>query len=407
MNADFKRLVCKGYSRAFGKPGIRNKLLIVYTVECSHHICGAVLNSVRAKGFDADCIGNDACACNDVITRQLKALVDHPNVGAVLTVGMGCEGLQPDLISSFAAAAGKPYRQFNVIDEGGTENSINKGVILALELLDCLAPEPDIDVLWSDISIGAECGGSDFSSLIAANNLVGAFMDFLVSSGGTGFVGELTEAVGLKDFLVSRGKNDTAKKEISLTYDKMMRYCKCTGRYSISPGNFIGGLSTIEEKSIGAVAKSGTSPIEGILKLGQYPPHGGMWLVDEFPDYEPAKDVFRGGDASSMMNLISSGCQIVLLTTGRGHIAGTPVSPTVKLTGNSETYRRMKSDIDFDASGIIDKEQPLEELLVQFVNLIEKILNGKPSFAEKNGTSCVSLPFNNQLKDGVIKALCY
>ena len=403
---DPARPLCRGYSRKSGRPGIRNKLLILYTVECSKHVCLRIEEHFRASGL-IDCVGNEACAKNQVVLRELSALVRHPNTGAVLVVGMGCEEIRVQDLLGVCDAAGKPRRSLLVQEAGGTESSIAAGVRLAEELLAEIQREPDVDVFWPDLCVGAECGSSDFSSTIAANPLVGAFMDRLISAGGTGVIGEMAEAVGLREAILARAADERAAGDLALTYDKMLAYCRKTGRFSISPGNYLGGLSTIEEKSVGAFIKSGNGPLRGVLKLGQNARDSGMWIVDEFPDFLPSSDSFRGGDASSMLHLAAAGCQLVLLTTGRGHVAGIPLSPVIKITGNRETFRRMKDDTDFDASPVTEGEESPESAVRRLIGQVRATASGARTFSEQHGVNLCSIPFSDQLEDRVIDRLYY
>ena len=232
-------------------------------------------------------------------------------------------------------------------------------------------------------------------------------MDHLVAAGGTGVISEMAETVGLRNAILARAVNEHAARDLALTYDKMLAYCKKTGRFSISPGNYLGGLSTIEEKSAGAFIKSGHGPLSGILKLGQNAADSGMWIVDEFPDFLPSPDSFRGGDASSMLHLAAAGCQLVLLTTGRGHVAGIPLSPVIKITGNRETFHRMKDDTDFDVSPVTEGEESTESALQRLVEQVCATVSGTQTFSEQHGVNLCSIPFSDQLKDRVIERLYY
>ncbi len=396
----------QGYARKTGRPGIRNKLLILYTVECSRSVCHKVAQQLAQLG-DIDCIGNEACAANEVIYRQLASFVTHPNVGAVLVIGMGCEEADGKRLYEIAVEAGRYAEIMDVQSCGGTAKSVQVGVALAMKLLEKLNKLQKTDISFADLCFGIECGASDYTSLIAANPLMGEFIDQVIFFGGAGVVGEITEMVGQRDTIVRRAADSNVARDLAMTYDKMINFCKATERFSISHGNFKGGLSTIEEKSAGALVKSGSTPIQGVLKLGQTIPGRGMWILDELPDFVPSADVFRGGDASSMMNLISAGCQMVFLTTGRGHTGGTPVSPTFKITGNARTFVHMNDDLDFDASVRIGTDGVQACELQQLLEQVVCVINGKETCAERHGASFVSLSFNNQAAENVIDHLYY
>lgn len=391
---DLTKPLCRGYSRAVGRKGIRNKVLVIYTVECSRHVCMKITGHFSGTGR-VDCIGNEACAKNSSITAQLCAMAAHPNTVAVLVVGMGCEELSPRVITAAALKAGRLAEAFDVQSEGGTEKSICKGVDIVNDLLARTDIAPDTDVFWNDLCIGTECGSSDYTSLLVANPLVGGFLHRLSLTGGAAVAAELTEAVGLRSVLTERAVDERAAEELSAVYDKMIQFCKRAGRYSISPGNFSGGLTTIEEKSLGSLAKTGTGPISGVLKIAETAPPG-LWFVDEFPDKGESVDIYLGGDASSMMSLVTAGCQLVILTTGRGHVAGVPGCPVIKLTGNSETYRRMRADLDFDASPMLENGESMASALDRLTDYIAQVAGGRKTFAEKYEVGFITLPFNNQ-----------
>ena len=190
-----------------------------------------------------------------------------------------------------------------------------------------------------DLVIGAECGGSDYTSGLAGNVVVGRFYDWLTDQGGTAIFEEIVEAIGLDHLLLKRAASEQAAKELRYTYDKALEYCRSVRQYSVSPGNFAGGLSTIEEKSMGAVIKSGSRPIQGVIKVSCPAPHPGLWLLDSTPDpYWMQFGITNPNDNEGLMDLASCGAHIVFLVTGRGNVVGSAVAPasrspaTVRLT---------------------------------------------------------------------------
>ena len=207
---------------------------------------------------------------------------------------------------------------------------------------------------------------------------------------------EIAEAVGLRDHLVSRAVNEDVARDVGLTYDKTMEFCRRLGRYSISPGNFVGGLTTIEEKSMGAVVKMGGCRIEGVLKIAQRPKHPGFWLLDVIPDDKPEPAFFFGGDATGLLDQIACGCHLVLFNTGRGHVGGTPVAPILKLTGNQETFDMLSHDIDFCAGSVLTGAETKAEAAERLWGLIQRICNGEQVHAERVGHRQGTLFFNYQ-----------
>lgn len=386
-----------GYLRNDGRKGIRNKVLVVYTVECSRFVCERITEYFhRDRKYDVQCIGNEDCSANQVILRELLQLCAHPNVGAVLAVGMGCESLEARKIATFAEEHGRIANTIIIQKDGGTNNAIQSGIKKVLEMSSILNEDELVPFYSSDLCVGVECGSSDYTSGLIANPLVGRLVDRIIDYGGTAIAEEMTEAIGLKDSLVARGVTEDVKKKISITYDKTIRFCQAVGRFSISPGNFDGGLTTIEEKSMGAVIKTGSKPIEGILKIAQTPPKHGFWFIDTTPDYYIQKSAFHGGDSSSMVPLAAAGCQVLILTTGLGHNAGNIVSPVIKVTANEKTYQRLNGDIDFCASDVLSGRMSMDSALSSLFTLLKKTVSGKYTCSENTGYCIPTLPCNNQ-----------
>ena len=285
-------------------------------------------------------------------------------------------------------------------DEGGTVPSIKKGVAWVREALKELENTPRVQMALQDLVIGAECGGSDYTSGLAGNVVVGRLFDQLVKAGGTAIFEEIVEAVGLDWLLTSRAASETAKEEIQYTYDKALEYCKSVRQYSVSPGNFAGGLSTIEEKSMGAVIKSGSSPIEGVIKVSCPPKRHGLWLLDSTPDpYWMQFGITNPNDSEGLMDLISCGAHIVFLVTGRGNVVGSAVSPCIKITGNRETFRRMNGDMDFDASPVLYGECTQDEQADRLMDYVVQVAKGNLSKGEELGHREYFVPYKYQEKE--------
>jgi altronate hydrolase len=379
-----------GYLRSDGKKGIRNKLLVIHTVDCSTHVAFHVEEELERRGVEVEVIGQRSCFDHQVRIRTLLSYCVHPNVGGVLVIGHGCESTNPEKISVFAQDHGRPSRWFNQIDIGGTASSIVQGLEYGESLWDEMKKKVVKEPFYlSDLIICGKCGGSDFTSGLTGNPLVGSLFDYVVDAGGTCMFAEVNEGIGLKDFLVGRGVDDTAKAEIAATYDKAERYCRLGGRFFISPGNIAGGLTTIEEKSMGAVAKSGNQPIQGVLKIGQQPPWRGLWLFDEVTDEIHQNRIpgegNQGGDCAILMLMGTAGCQVSYLITGRGHTCGVGVSPTIKITGNSRTFAAMDDDIDINAGQLLTGEKSMEELTEDLIAYTAEICRGRLTHAERHG----------------------
>lgn len=389
----------QGYLRADGKKGIRNKVLVLYTVNCSSFVAKAIQNSFpNSLDTDVDELGFDGCFDNELIIRMLMGFIRHPNVGAVLVVGHGCEYINAQKLSEYALKQGKLSDWFNVQDLGGTSPSIEHGKKIVQTFLDALKSNTEqVPVYLSDLVFGAECGGSDFTSGLAGNSIVGRFNDFIIDQGGTAIFEEIAECIGLKQHLVDRAVSEQVAHDVAQVYDKGERYSKAIHQFSISPGNFVGGLTTIEEKSMGALVKSGSKQIQGVVGIGETPPHNGLWLMDGIQDdYFMQFGLANVNDSEGVTNLISCGAHIVFLVTGRGHTIGAPIAPVIKVTGNARTYKKMSGDIDIDASAIIEKGWSLDEAAGYLLQYVKDVCNGKQTKSEALGHMEYYLHYNYQ-----------
>jgi altronate hydrolase len=392
------------YLRPDGKKGIRNKLLIVYTVDCSFHVAQKLADYFHDQGEDVEAVGNRSCFDNQLNIRRLLAFLVHPNVGAALIIGHGCEYIQAEKLCAFAREeGGRPSEWMNIQEAGGTLKAIEQGKKTIIQLLEKLRDIPRAPLYLADLFFGAECGGSDFASGLAGNQLVGHFFDHLVDAGGTCVFEEVAELVGLGDWLSARAANEKAKQELADTYDKMVYRCQLSGQYSISPGNFDGGLTTIEVKSMGAAVKSGSRPIQGVLKVAQRPVKKGLWLMDAGSDGDYASGFYGGGDAQGIMDMITLGTHFNFLVTGRGHVIGTPIAPTIKITGNPNTYRKMSGDIDINAGQLLTGEKTLDEMIDELLKFIISLCSGEKTLAEKLGHHEGEIYGGCQVPDRVVR----
>jgi altronate hydrolase len=302
-------------------------------------------------------------------------------------VGLGCEYTQPAKIAEIAHESGRPSDWFYIQTAGGTAKSVTKGK----EIVSRLRTEIDksavvVPMTLADLTVGAECGGSDATSGIAGNPVVGAFYDLLVDAGGTAVFEEIVEMLGLKSTMIDRAASPQAADQLAATYEKAEWYCKEVRQYSVAPGNFAGGLTTIEDKSMGAFVKGGSRLIQGVVKVAEQPPGPGLWILDSVPDPHFMQFGYTNpNDTEGIMDLIASGAQIILFITGRGSVIGAPISPLIKITGNSKTYRHMEGDMDFDASRVLTGELSINEAAHKLLEMIVYVANGGQSKSEVLG----------------------
>ena len=387
-----------GYQRKDGRLGIRNRVLVIYTVKCAEFVAQKIVE--RADHLDVELIGFPGCTDNQYAVNMLISMIRHPNIGAVLAVGLGCEYIQPEWLADIATKEGKLSHWMFIQKEGGTQSTIKKGLDWVEWALKQLQDTPRAEMRLKDLVIGAECGGSDYTSGLAGNAVVGRFYDKLVDLGGTAIFEEIVEAIGLRDMLVNRGETEEVRQQLSYTYDKMLDYCKSVRQYSISPGNFAGGLTTIEEKSMGALVKSGSRSIRGVTKVAVPPTKPGLWLLDSTPDpYWMQFGITNPNDNEGLMDLISCGAHIVFLVTGRGSVVGSAVSPCIKITGNHATFERMSEDMEFDASPILTGEKSRDAMAEALAVHVAEIASGVLSKSEAMGHKEFYIPYKYQDKN--------
>jgi altronate hydrolase len=391
----------QGWLRPDGRKGIRNLVLVIYTVECARFVAHAIGQGEE----DVHVIGFPGCYDNAYAIRLMLALARHPNVGAVLSVGLGCEYTQPGRIAEVVRASGRPAESFFIQEAGGTSSSIAKGKELVAALRGKIRADAVlVPMSLADLTIGCECGGSDGTSGLAGNPVVGRLFDRLVDAGGTAIFEEIVEMIGLKPLLLERAASVESRSALASAYDKAEAYCHAVRQFSASPGNFAGGLTTIEEKSMGAFCKSGSQPIQGVIKVAQQPPHSGLWLMDSVPDAHFMQFGYTNpNDSEGIMDLISGGAQIVLFVTGRGSVIGSPVAPLIKITGNAQTYQRMSEDMDFDASPVLTDGESLDAAADRLLDLIRSVASGQASKPEALGHREYFLMYKHQDTPGLME----
>lgn len=369
--------------RPDGRKGVRNLVLVVYTVECAQHVSHAI----AAGEEDVHVIGFSGCYDNAYAIRLMLALARHPNVGAVLSVGLGCEYTQPEKIATAVRSSGRVAEWFFIQQMGGTNKSVAAGKDIVHRLRAKIRAEtPRVPMTLADLVVGCECGGSDGTSGLAGNPTVGAFFDQLVDAGGRAVFEETVEMIGLRDHLLARAASPAASQQLAAAYDKAVRYCQEVRQFSVSPGNFAGGLTTIEEKSLGAFAKGGTRPIQGVIKVAEPPSAPGLWIMDSVPDAHFMQFGYTNpNDTEGIMDLISAGAQIVLFVTGRGSVIGSPIAPLIKITGNSATFRALSDDMDFDAGRVLAGELTLAQAAGELLDLVVETARGAPTKPELLG----------------------
>ncbi|MDP2571415.1 UxaA family hydrolase [Vibrio penaeicida] len=375
----------QGYLRSDGRKGIRNQIMVAYLVECSHFVVSKIVRHFEgiAPGIVHE-VGFPGCYPNSHAERVLSGLATHPNVGAVLFVSLGCESMNREKLDKLVKASGRPSRTISIQEVGGTQNAIDLGIEWVTGVMDILASETKVNMDISELSVATICGGSDGTSGITANPAVGLSFDTLVDMGATCIFEETGELIGCETHMSERGATPEISKALVESVDKAARYYSTLGFASFAPGNADGGLSTIEEKSLGAYSKSGTRPIEGIIKPAELPTQEGLWLLDVVPDGEVRFGFPNIADNAEITELIACGAHMVLFTTGRGSVVGSAISPVIKICANPETYSRMSNDMDVNAGKVLEGVG-LDSVANEITDLVVSVAQGQQTKSEALG----------------------
>ena len=383
----------KGYLRKDGRKGIRNVVVVTYLVECAHHVASRIAQHFQDD--DVHLIGFSGCAPNDYAELMMRQLCTHPNVGAVLLVSLGCENFQRNRLLKDIKESGRPASLIVIQEEGGTMPSIQKGISIINSLLEQRQTVPVVNIQWSDLVIGTVCGGSDGYSGITANPAVGCTFDYLIDQGATCIFEEPGELIGCEQLLQDRAVTPELGVQLYNCIVKANNYYKQMGHDSFSAGNATGGLTTIEEKSLGSYCKSGSRPIQGLTYPGIRPISAGLWMMDVVPDGEARWGFPNINDNAEIMEMIACGCHLVLYTTGRGSVAGSAISPVVKVCSNPITYQHMVDDMDINAGAIVTDGQSFNDVRDQLLQCIEKTASGVPTKSELLGHREYSLVYKS------------
>jgi len=372
-----------GYLRQDGRKGIRNTVVVAYLVECARHVAQEI--TTRFRGQPVHMIGFSGCYPNEYASAMMRRLTTHPNVGAVLLVSLGCESMNRVDLLEAVRTSGRPAELVVIQSTGGTRPSIEAGAAWVADALTQIATVPKVAMSTADLVVGTICGGSDTTSGLAANPAMGVAFDLLVAAGGRAIFEETGELIGLEHVMAERAETVALGEEILACMRKTEDYYRTLGQSSFAVGNAEGGLTTIEEKSLGAYAKSGQSRIVGLIKPGDIPPYGGLFLLDVIPDGEVRFGFPNTNDSCEIAELIACGCHIILFSTGRGSVVGSAISPVIKVCGNPRTYRAMADDMDVNAGAILEAEATLEQVGLRVFELIGEVAAGAPTKSEQLG----------------------
>jgi altronate dehydratase large subunit len=373
----------QGYLRNDGRKGIRNVIVVAYLVECAHHVAREIVGLFREQGVHL--IGFPGCYPNAYALAMMEKLCTHPNVGGALLVSLGCEGFNKRQLAKVVEASGRPVNMLGIQDTGGTRKTIAAGREWIERTLPTLAAQAPVAMRVDELVVGTICGGSDATSGLTANPAMGVAFDLLVADGAATIFEETGELIGMEHLMAARASTAALGEELKQTVAKAAEYYATLGYASFAPGNADGGLTTIEEKSLGAYAKSGQSTISGIIKPGIAPPRKGLYLLDVVPDGEVRFGFPNINDNAEIAELIACGSHVILFSTGRGSVVGSAIAPVIKVCANPETWQRMADDMDVDAGRILEGEATLPEVGREIYDLIGRVANGEPTKSEALG----------------------
>jgi altronate dehydratase large subunit len=369
----------QGYLRPDGKAGTRNYVLVIPSVGCSQVAGQAIAQGLK----DVVCLPN-ILGCGQVgddralVKKTLVGFGTHSNVFAVLIVGNGCEQLSPEAIAQGIASTGKRVEVIVIQDVGGTRKTIALGRKIVKEMREDAAKMNREPTPLSKLILGTECGGSDYTSGLASNPAVGAACDMLVAEGGSVILSETPELIGAEHLLARRARTPEMAQQVLDAVAWWEKMAIAAGQNiretNPAPGNIAGGITTLEEKSLGCIYKAGTSPLEEVIPYASHLTKKGLVYMDT-----PANDI------EQLTGMVAGGAQIIAFTTGRGNPLGTPIVPVIKITGNRDTYRNMRDNIDMDVSNIIQGTETVRSAGKRIFEEVISVASGKVTKAEKLG----------------------
>ena len=365
-----------GYRRPNGRVGVRNHVLILPTITCATQTAQRVTELVSGT---VTFIHQHGCAQvgidYDQTFRTYAGMGTNPNVYGVIVLGLGCETHQAHSVADEIAKCGKPVQTVSIQDNGGTLQTIAEVAKIAVKMVQDASMVQRELCDFSELIVGTECGGSDACSGISANPAVGRTSDLIVEQGGTAILAETTELIGAEHLLANRAANDQVAKKayavIKMMENRSIKMGVDIRTGNPSPGNIKGGISSLEEKSLGAATKSGTTRLEEVIDYAQVPTKKGLVWMDT-----------PGHDIEQLTGMVAGGAQVVLFTSGRGTPTGSPIVPVIKISTNTPMFERMNENMDLDAGTIIDGQETVAEVGKRIMQEIQDVSNGKLTKAE-------------------------
>ena len=369
----------QGFRRKDGSVGTRNYIGILSTVVCANEVADDI--SRHVEGTTAFMHQQGCCQTPVDITRVNETLIGlgkNPNLAAVLLVSLGCESTAVEEVAKAISEAGKRVETIVIQDIGGAARSVAEGTLLAQDMVQAASKLERTTFPVSELVLGLKCGSSDTTSGLAPNPALGIASDLLIEAGGTSILGEVTEFIGAEHLLAHHAKDEHIGNQILDLVKRMENRAKVVGDDirggQPTGGNIKGGLTTIEEKSLGAIAKAGAAPIQAVYEYGVAPQVKGLVVMDS-PGREP--EILTG--------LAAAGCTVIAFTTGRGAPQGFPFVPVIKITGNRVTWDRLRDHMDINVSSVMEGEETLPDAGKRIFREILQVASGTLTKAEISG----------------------
>ena len=369
-----------GYERADGSVGIRNYILVLSMVNCSNTVAQQIAAKTGAHVIPIDCGCVEVADHHRRTCLALTAAALNPNVYAAVLVGLGCEQTDHDKILADIAASGKPVSYIGIQECGGPQNAVAKGIAMVESYQAQAAALPRKEFPLSKMVLAVQCGGSDWTTALSGNITIGEMTDLVVEEGGSVIIGEVPGFPGSEHILAERSVTPQVGLEVIQMCDELRaEYVEAHGQtieeMNPTPGNKAGGITTLEEKSLGCIHKGGHSIINEVYDYGkQVKAREGLVIMDT-----------PGNDPASVAAMAAGGAQVVVFSSGRGSPIGSPIVPVVKITGNKITFANMEDNIDFNAAPLIYGERTVEELGQDLLAMVVETANGRQTKAEALG----------------------
>lgn len=368
-----------GYRRANGGVGVRNHVLVVSSIVCANTVAQRIAQGIKGVTLAVHQHGCGQLGDDKAQTeRTLVGFASNPNVAGVIVVGLGCEEVDAEALGDQIARRGQEVAVLVIQKLGGTTKTIRHGRRVAKEMVSRAQSAAREPAAISELILGTECGGSDALSGISANPALGIASDLLVQAGGTVLLAETPEMIGAEHLLAARARDPMVAEAIQRIVDRWERLVLSLGvdlrAAQPSPGNKAGGLTTIEEKSLGCIHKAGTSTIEEVVGFAEKPTRRGLVIMDT-----------TAQDVEQLTAMAAGGAQVVVFTTGRGNPVGCPILPVIKVVSNSDVFRRMRENIDINAGKVLTGRERLSDVGKRIFQDILQVASGKLTKAERLG----------------------